>query len=318
MYDLPGIQVGAIGAFADWTELCALTEPAGHVSRDWVGDVVRDAGLLGNIEEAGFPDEDLYGTSDDLTEQDALATFTNDVWREIEVRAHTVGSAYPYRVDGTTVQRRVASWHDIPSHSMFLLCDIGRRYGLDTDDELQHLFERVVAACAARLVRGSTVRFGWPRDPDWPTSIEDRITRLGEELGLEVESLPGKLDPKDKDVGLDVVARHSFGDNGPGTVTYLVQCATGRNWREKNGEPSLEAWQDLLRWNSRLIRAIAVPWRLEPPYDYVRTFRRFNGAVVLDRLRLLSADVDQTLPADLRDLVLAWCTERLGALPTLR
>lgn len=317
MYDLPRLHIGALPVFADWVELCALTDPGGYISRAWVADVVRDAGLLGNVEEGGFAEDDLYGGSEDFSEQDALSTFTDELWRALERRARTVGPSYRYRVTSEKVERTVASWEAAPTHTLLLAYDIGRRYGLEAADGVQRLFEVAVATAAKRLFGGSSVRFGWPREPDWPESVYDRVMRLADELGLEAEDLTGKLESKRKDIGLDVAVRHSFGDDGPGTILYLIQCATGKHWKGKTGEPSVTEWSDLLRWNSLLVRAVAVPWRLEPPDDYFRTFRRFDSAIVLDRLRLLSVDADDLLPAPIKEEILAWCAGRLSSIPTL-
>lgn len=318
MYELPELHVGEISVFADWVELCALSVPSGSVSKAWVADVVRDAGLLGNAEEGGFVGDDLYESSVDFSGQDALSTFTDELWRVLTARALAIGPGYHYRLSGETFRLRVSAWQEVPIHTLLLLCDVGRRYSPELRaDGAEQLFEVAVAVAARRLFGGRAVRFGWPRTPSWPTGIQERVERLAEDLGLHTEDLSERLDPKSKDIGLDVAARLSFGDDEPGTATFLIQCATGKNWKAKTGEPSITEWRDLLRWNSLLIRAVAVPWRLEPPDDYLRTFRRFDSAIVLDRLRLLAANAEDLLPQQATSEILRWCGDRLSRIPKL-
>ena len=318
MYELPEIDIGDIDSFADWLELCALASPERCVSTTWASEVVRTSGLLGNIEEGGFSGDDLYSGPEDFSAQDAAASFAEVIWQVLQYRSRILGEGYPYRVDGKTLERKVSDWGEALNYLLLLLCDIGRRYQLDTDETVGLLFEKVVAASAKKIFRGTAVRFGWPKEPGWPSPIEDRVIRLGEELNLPVEDLEGKLTPYDKDIGLDVVARHSFGDDGPAAVTYLIQCGTGENWRNKTGEPAIEAWRPLLQWNSVLVRAIAVPWRLEKPYDYRRIFRSFGGAIALDRPRLMSVSTDELVDSGVRSKIRDWCESRLESLPTLK
>ena len=319
MYDLPEVGIDELDVLADWLELCALGDPSRTFSKTWVADVARDAGLLGNGPEGGFPGDDAYQEPYDLSEEDSVASFTDELWRNLAARSAVVGqSSYCYDLTGDMFSLRSAAWQNVPIHTLMLLCDVGRRYSLQWDsDETGELFEVAVAAAAGRLFGGHSVRFGWKIEPGWPTPIEDRVRLLSEELGLQTEDLTAKLDPNDKDRGLDVAARLSFGDNDPGSITFLIQCATGKYWRDKRGEPSITAWSDLLQWNSTLVRAIAVPWRLEEPYDYLRTFRDFGGAIVLDRLRLLAAGAEHLVAAGRRRQILRWCESGLSEIPTL-
>src|SRR5262249_38567337 len=130
------------------------------------------------------------------------------------------------------------------------------------DSASGRLFEKVVEASSRGLLRGAVMRFGWPIEPGWPLAINDRIQLLGSGLGLELETLRGKTKKTDKDRGLDVAGRISFGDEGAGTIVLLTQCAAGKHWRKKTGQPALQRWQHLIQWNAHLLRAVAIPWRL--------------------------------------------------------
>lgn len=77
------------------------------------------------------------------------------------------------------------------------------------------------------------------------------------ELGLETQNLEGNVESRDKDIGLDVAARHALVGSEAGSVVFLIQCATGKNWMEK-GQVSVKRWEDLIQWNARPVPALAV------------------------------------------------------------
>ena len=183
---------------------------------------------------------------------------------------------------------RCSSWQMLVGDTVVAADDVQ----LKADSKTGRLFEKIVEASLQGLINGKVVRFGWPRDAGWPTSIDDRIKHLAERLELETENLVGKTHPNEKDRGLDVVAQLRFGDGGAGSVILLTQCAVGNAWKGKIGEPSLNHWRDIYKWNGQLLRTIAVPWRLSAEFDVTRTHRLFD-AIVLDRPRLSAGKPDR-------------------------
>ncbi len=102
-----------------------------------------------------------------------------------------------------------------------------------------------------------------------------------------------------------------------GSLTILTQCATGRsNWQTKRGDPAFTAWQGLLQWNSVLVRAIAIPWRLEGQWTRARAYQYFD-AIVLDRPRLAAGHPDFHLDAAIGADLNRWCAAALRRLPSL-
>ena len=320
MFDLPSLDVDNVELIADWVELCVLCSEDAILSHNDVGDVFKDASLVAT-EEGDIPKDD-YDYGDDLifSSDDKLGRLTEEIWTLIRRRQRRGG--YPFKVDSNTVARSCEKWQCTPAYTMLLLTDICRRYelsspvALEADSSSGRLFEKIVEAATLSLFRGSCVRFGWPRDDEWPTGINDRIEYLGSMLDVDVELLEGKTQPADKDRGLDVVARLEFGDRDEGCPYFLIQCAIGNNWKSKRGEPTLESWNDVLQWNGPLIRAVAVPWRLEEPYNYKWTYRHF-GATVLDRPRLITGAPDDVLDPSDATSITDWCTHQLQKIPDM-
>lgn len=325
MFDLPSIDVDDTVRLADWVELCALFESDGVISAADVADAIHDAGLLGGEPDDVFPDESSLVEEGDFSTDDAVERLADAAWEQLRDRATKAGQGYPFDVRGDSLQLNVSSWRAVPAFTMLLLADMSRSYRrlnaeIESESDSGRLFEKVVEAAQRGLLRGSAVRFGWPIEPGWPTPIDDRIGTLGERLGLEVESLQGKTRSNDKDRGLDVAARFSVGDDGPATFILLTQCATGKHWKEKRGEPALSDWRDMLRWDAQLLRAVAVTWRLDARIDrgfhYVRTYRHFD-AVILDRPRLVAGTPDRFLEGDVKDQIVRWCEDQVVKLPGL-
>ncbi len=322
MIELPrDLAIDDFGSFADWVELCALLEPSGIISAARVADVVRDASLVG-IAKSDLPAGDVsFRDSDTLTDEDAAERFTEDVWAQLKMRARISSNSYPLAIEKDRLIRRYQAWHDAAGFTMLLVADLSRLYpdaaiSIEPDSGFPRLFEKVVEACGRGLFRGSSARFGVPRDQDWPAQMERRIHTLGERLKLTLESLEGKIQSKVGDRGLDVAVRLSSGDDGPGTVVFLVQCATGKNWRGKRGEPSIPDWQNILQWNAHLLRVVAVPWRFKESREYAENYRHFD-AVILDRMRLNCGWPDKFLEPNTKQLIRSWCEKQIKKLPTL-
>jgi hypothetical protein len=315
--------VADLSRFADWIELCVVVEEDGIISFAKFADIVRDAGLIGTSKNDIPIGDESFSDADNLSEEEAGERFAERVWEHLENRSRMLQDGYPLEIHGDRVIRRTASWTDSLCFVFLLIADLSRFYpdakiSTEPRSKFPLLFEKVVEACGRSLLKGASVRFGVPVEHGWPKNIKKRIDILGDRLALLVESLEGgKVKPKDQDRGLDVAARLSFGDDGPGTVVVLTQCATGKHWKKKRGEPSITAWQDILQWNAKLVRAVAVPWRLEGPSEFRENFRHFDGAVIFDRLRLARDNPDRSLNDDAKDSIASWCEAQIKKLPTL-
>src|SRR5205814_3987073 len=113
------------------------------------------------------------------TPDDAIDHFTELIWNELRRRADILDDASPFSVGGNTITRRPRSWLEIPAFTLLLVADVSRSYpgmGVSTEatSGFTRLFEKVVEASARGLLRGSSVRFGWPIEPGWPKPITKR------------------------------------------------------------------------------------------------------------------------------------------------
>lgn len=318
MIDLPTNNQDDVRVLADWVELATSCDDA-PTSLYVVADALRSSGVAGTPRVDNFVGEFREEYEGTLADEEGAERRAQTVWDELHARSAVWREAYPYTVDHDTI-RLPQTWRESPAYHMLLILDISRRYPsgwITPDFEITRLFEKIVQAAKGRLLGGSVSRFGWPIEYGWPTDIQGRVATLAEELGLRVGNLEPSLFPADSDRGLDVAGLVAINGSSIGTAAILTQCATGQNWKDKTGEPSIEDWQDILDWSAKLVKGFAVPWRLDESWDYRRVHRRFNGAIVLDRPRLIALRPDEALPQQTRDLIVAWCEPRLIDFPRL-
>lgn len=314
----PGCSAGDLDRLADWLEASVLADGV-EVSKSELMEELQANGLALPAEESFGEDTDELGLDPDEQPEDALQRLADDVVAECRKRATRLDSSYPFALDFDLVSLR-----DVPidSYAFLLVADLGHHYptlkdALVPDSRSGRLMEKVVEA-AAKGVFGHSQRFGWPKEPDWPTSINDRIGRLADELGLVVDALDGKTDAADNDRTLDVVGLLRLENPYDATLVVLVQCAAGKNWKSKLGDPSIAAWQNLLQWRSMLVRAVALPWRLggrKGDWTYERIYSMSNGAIVLDRPRLLAGHPDLHLDPQIRGELSDWWREAVAQIP---
>jgi hypothetical protein len=290
---------------ADWAELSCLLRDPREVSDGEIADVLHNSLLL--------HDEDA---------QDEAQMIAEEVFLALQRRAHEMRDGYPFSA-GKNYLRASRGWEECICYSSLLVADLGNSYAevntaYSPTSHFPKLFEKVAQACLGCIFGGASVRFGVPRDPSWPRSIVDRIGRLAEEMGLEPDDPGSKVEPNDGDLGLDVATRIRLGDEEAGTGILLTQCATGRNFKAKKGEPPLDEWKRLIHWRSLLIRAVAFPWRRNvSDHKFGRLAIRFE-AILLDRHRLNSGgNADGFLDEWARRDLAEWCRRRIAEFPLL-
>lgn len=285
---------------ADWIELNAVR--AGFVARGDVDGHCKDSSLW----ETGERASEVAKTS--------YAQAVTDAWISLETRSRALNGSWPFELEPSII-----TYRESPVYTALLCLDLLRNYAHDAraaDNSIRTLFEHVVAASIGTLLGGQTCRFGAPFPKGWPSGFPKRVTQLARSFGLRSrEAEIRKLSSKhQQDDGLDVLGRLKLGDEDPGTLYVLVQCATGANWKEKLGEPSIAKWEKYIDWDATLVRALAIPWAVRPRSDLFKMSLDFDGAIVLDRWRLVAGIRDETLAADHRHRLDQWVRRQIKAL----
>jgi hypothetical protein len=281
---------------ADWAELQILYSGGTGIALEAVRTDVETEGLLA---EQDYPDVPML--PNELSER-----LVSESVREIQRRAQTAGQGYPFRVSmgRLELRRGVRRWN--PYTFCLLVAD--RDYYVSGDLSAR-MFEHLASRALASYLRGSSVRFGEPRDtlPDNINQALDELTRLTGDSRI-AGIYPVKL--TDQDFGLDVVAWKDFPDRETSKVLVYMQCATGENWEGKRGDLDLSAggtWNQIISWTIPPVKALAIPY-VVPPGDRWR--RATPGLLLLERVRIASV-----LPARLASLDgvdwVTWCKQRV-------
>lgn len=251
---------------ADWAEHKALCSPSGSVALEVIRSDIDVDGTVGN-------DEETESLPHELSER-LVASATAEIRR----RAYIAKDAYPFTLSEGMLQadNRV----DFMPYIFCLLLADRESYSL-ADQESVKLFEHLVCKAVNSYLRGSSTRFGVPRDT-MPQGIHDAISQLANITGNRKLSDGYPVNANDKDLGLDVVAWKEFPDRYPGKIELYVQCTTGQHWEGKKHDCDLEEWRGIIYWPFYPTKGLAIPYVVsESDWE-----RETAGVLLMDRLRL--------------------------------
>ena len=287
------------GYLADWLEANILFV---------VPDVAKSDVVDMLIEYQICPDD-----QQDLAHQIAV-----DGWYELDRRKRWGGLPSSVSISSARIETH-DSWETTPLWSFFVLLSTFRifpdwakthqAYAVQGD-----LFERVVEEiCPAMLPGWTSYRTGW--SPDNTKDIRAIVRELCTRLFVGGGNLDRWLSPTDKDGGLDIVCYREFADEREALPAFFLQCASGKNWRDKVETPNPDLWQKYLDSAVQPSTGIAAPFVIDE--WELRRAALIGQVVVFDRLRMLSSAeaAGITLPEDLLAELLAWMEPRVTDLP---
>jgi hypothetical protein len=298
----------------------SLSVTSHNVRVDSFCDWLEGSVLFGEDEELHAPDVvDVLCENLIYRDQGFAWEMVDDAWGEIDRRQQRLGRSSALMVAPRLLRRR-RSWRESAALSFCLALSYTRSYphwagqfGGDYTEQ-GRLFEDLCAEAVRHLLPGWDVRVvGWR--PDLARSISEvaqNVASLLDERTGDVGYWAGR---SARDAGLDILFYRSFGDGRPGVPTYLLQCASGADWRDKLGEPDIALWRKLVAFAADPKKAFATPHAL-PADEFPRVCARAD-AVVFDRYRLLSAGSESPawMSAELGADLIRWLEPRLEQLP---
>lgn len=254
--------------------------------------------------------------------QDFARDWLETAWTEMTRRQSILGTYCPYSIEGRRIQR-VREWNNTAAYSFCLMLALQVRYRVELDPVVPPdyntqgiLFERLTLA--ALKGRGMAVHStAWSKEAS--ASIRERVDALAAHLGER--ACDGAIDrwaePEIKDGGLDVVCHLPFPDGWGGRPLYLIQCASGENWRGKKSTPKVTLWEKLIDFTTKPLRGIAMPFALLE-HEFRREANDDLLALLLDRHRIGAlpfGDPDTWPEAALSTDLNSWTQPRVTALP---
>ena len=252
-------------------------------------------------------------------QQDLAHQIAVDGWDELDRRKRWGGVPSSVSINSARIEAH-DSWESTPLWSFFVLLSTLRifpdwakthqAYAVQGD-----LFERVVETiCPAMLPGWTSYRTGW--SPSDTKDIRAIVRELCTRLFVSGGNLDRWLKPTDNDGGLDIVCYREFEDEREALPTFFLQCASGKNWRDKVETPNPVVWQKYLDSAVQPSTGIVAPFVIE---DWeLRRAALVGQVVVFDRLRMLSSAeaAGTTLPEGLLAELLAWMRPRVNDLPS--
>lgn len=290
-----------VNALCDWLEACVLFDEQ-PVTKSNVVDIL--------LENQVCADEN----------QDLAHLIADEGWDEFARRKRWGGIPDTVEIGATRITSSVP-WINDPIRSFLLMLSLQRIFPDWARDRQAHviqgnLFERVVEAICPTLFPGwTTYRAGW--SPENTKNIADIVSDLCQRLFMSgAPDLERWVRAADNDGGLDLVCYRPFQDEREAVPVYLLQCASGKNWRDKVETPNAHSWYKYLNAAVEPSTGIVAPFVVE---DWELRRGALNGqAIVIDRIRLINAANAGAIKfaADLHEELMAWLTPRVEALPT--
>ena len=289
-----------VNALCDWLEACTLFDER-EITKSDVVDIL--------LENQVCTDEN----------QDLAHLIADEGWDEFTRRKRWGGVPDHVEIGATRITSTVP-WTEEPIRAFLVMLSIQRIFPDWAQERQAHvvqgnLFEKVVEIiCPAIFPGWTTYRAGW--SPENTKKIPLIVPELCSRLSMRgAADLNEWIRPADNDGGLDLVVYRTFQDEREGLPLYLLQCASGKNWREKVATPNSKAWLKYLNAAVEPSTGIVAPFVIDD-FD-LRRGALYGQAIVIDRIRLLSAARagNITLGAGLLDELSAWLTPRVDALP---
>lgn len=285
------------------------------VFSDWIeGTVLFDEQELSTVDIIDILCEDLI-----YDDQDFAYEIVQDAWSELRRRKSCMGVRSAFSITSSRIER-VRDWRDAPGHSFCVLLALAKWYrgwakqfGSDYTEQGE-LFEKLTKESLERQFSGWYVhQTGWSRLHSKKLGeVIDKITDILGELKGNPEIW---AEPEANEAGLDLLCYRPFVDNRVGIPVYLMQCASGGNWKNKLKIPNITDWRKYIQFATRPGKAFSIPFALLDG-DFVRYCGQADG-MLLDRCRILaSAGCDDNwISGELKQRIVAWMLPRVSKLP---
>ncbi len=238
---------------------------------------------------------------------------------ELRARKRHIGNPNTIVIRGDQISG-IDDWRNDPVRSLFLILSLFRLYpdwAKDIKNSSQQglVFEKIVEVLCANLFLGWEVyRVGW--SPDNTPNIFEVVNTLVDKLNCRgATDLSEWVADQGKDGGLDVICYRFFDDDKEALPIFLIQCASGNNWRNKIHTPNASEWKKWLNAAVDPGTGIAAPFVIDD--KMLRTAALAGQVIVIDRLRLLRAYYDKpsVVPQALKDEIVAWLEPYMDILP---
>jgi hypothetical protein len=284
------------GVFADWIEGSVLLQ--------------EDTNIISQIDVADtLLDDERYSN------QDFALAGVKDAWTELRRRERAMGTCSAFSIEKKRISRH-NNWRNYPAYTFCILLSLAPYYDWWKETEYPEqgeIFELLTKeSFSAQFAEWEVFHTGWTKNK--PVHLREVATEVINHLG----EIPGDMatwdDPYQKEAGLDLLCYRPFSDRRQGIPVYLMQCASGDNWKEKLHTPDLGIWTDIIQFKNHPLKAFSTPFTFDEKIHAQNS--KLVGGLFLERCRLLSAcnDKGEWLSEELRDRIISWSEKRIDNL----
>lgn len=284
---------------------------------DWI-----EASVIFDDNELSVPDViDALVDNEVYETQDFASEIVESAWGVLRTRFEYLQAPLGITVSRNRITRTLA-WTTFPAYGfcMGLACaDLYPKWAKswETPASVQgSYFEELAAESFAKTLAGWKVqRVGW--SPKNPKKLRDTISGIIADLGeIEGAELDIHVNQSANELGLDLLAYHSYGDTHASIPVFLIQCASGRDWVKKRQTPDLTIWNKVVSFNSRPVRGFAMPFAFAERDEFRKQTAAVDG-IFADRNRILAAFPRNagSVSAQLNQKLLAWTKAQVKNLP---
>lgn len=250
---------------------------------------------------------------------DMAFDIVSDAWTEFRRRQSYIPSGTPFSIVGQRITRE-KDWTQVPAHGFCVLLSLVTYYSGWAEQFKEgynaqgKLFEELIKESLSSQFSNWNVNLtGWSKTS--PNKLNDIVQKIAGDLGESIGEVKKWTSDSANDEGLDLYMYRPYSDNRIGIPLYLMQCASGSNWKDKRKTPDLDIWNKIITFAAKPNRAFAIPYALLDD-EFILHCGKVNG-MLIDRYRILSAVLfkKRWVSSQLKSEVVKWCEPRIAKLP---
>lgn len=308
--------------WADYIELLCLLNESRMLTSDELMDRIEDTtegmpekvlGRRAKASGAPVPEDPLDPGSDHAASHDEARSILREKFSFLESRSAIFGEFYPFKVSGGDTISLIKSYSNKRRAYLILLVSSNLDYAQEILHPLTSRFERFSMEVLKKLVApNATVQYfgaGGGIVSPFSGNLWNRLQQLSGFLKLHLtaectEDNVGRHNQGDS--GLDLVAWDDLGDGQPNFPFVFAQCGCGKNWIDKQIEPSTFNWSSYIQFKNDPVAMMIVPHSYRNADSTWFNPLKVKPVVLLDRLRLLKSLSEKRLGKlvkDYRDII---------------
>ena len=282
---------------------------------DWIeANVLFDETDISDNDIVDFlVDEHIYDHSD------MACIIVSSAWTELRRREAWLSGSSPFKIKRGRITRQ-STWIESIGHTFCLLLSFNKWYrdwakqfgGNYTTQGL--LFEKLTKeSLDSQFIDWEIYLTGWSREKC--TSLKDTVNDIASRLNESTGNIVRWTNEKAKDAGLDLLLYRPFQDGRVGVPVYLMQCASGNDWKTKVHTPNLRTWDHIIEFAAKPRKAFSLPFALLDE-DFIKNSQLVDG-MLIDRYRILAASKykENWVSAQLKKELRQWCKPRIDLIP---